>query len=226
MQESLDSAELSSSDSCRKCHLLNLALPRSPDDEFKNCGKKEILGSKLSPAGGLSCSSFEFDLHQAVNSSPQTHLKLSLSSFDHQEQQQAIAKHTSTIFGNDRTNNSTSSFEQHDFGLKKGSLARIWESREDQSSGNSDEDDDERKEEVDNVSSESSLDEDPLNPFLPQLKVSNGAGQAHVRSGQHYTYFNFEEFLQSNYNQAYQMFESAARARHHVVDTYNFNPSN
>ena len=76
----------------------------------------------MNPSG-----SFEFDLHQAVTTSPQTHLKLSLSSFDHQEQQQPATKHTSTIFGNDRTNNSTTSFEQHDMGLRKGSLARIWE---------------------------------------------------------------------------------------------------
>ena len=32
--------------------------------------------------------------------------------------------------------------------------------------------------------------------------------------------------MQANYSQAYQRFESAARARHHVVDTYNFNPRN
>ena len=62
------------------------------------------------------------------------------------------------IFGNDRTNNNNTTFEQHDFSHKLGSLARIWES--------SDEDDNERKEDV---SSESSLDEDPLHPFLPQL---------------------------------------------------------
>ena len=110
MRESLDSAELSSSDGCRKSPLLNLALPRSPDDEFKNCGKKEMLGSKLSPEGGFSCTSFELDLNQSVTSSyPQKHLKFSLSSFDHQEQQQPASKHTSTIFNNDRTNNSINS---------------------------------------------------------------------------------------------------------------------
>ena len=39
-------------------------------------------------------------------------------------------------------------------------------------------------------------------------------------------FFDFEQFLESNYQQAYNYFEAAAKARHHVVNAYNFNPSN
>lgn len=64
----------------------------------------------------------------------------------------------------------------------------------------------------DSVSSESSLETQLEWVPTPQM----------VASGHHY--FNFDDYLEATYESAYQSFEQAAKMRHVMVDTYNYNP--
>ena len=86
------------------------------------------------------------------------------------------------------------------------SLSQIWEK-------------DECSDVSDQVSSESSLDQNlvQVSPNIYSLSEPQfGPG----------AFFDFEQFLEASYNQAYEFFEENARARNHVVDTFNYNPKN
>ena len=95
-------------------------------------------------------------------------------------------------------------FQNNDY-----TLSRIWEKDE---SGSTVSDD---------VSSESSIEGHPN-----IVTVNRNVFSVHDPQLGPGAYFDFEQFLQANYLQAYQIFEGDARGRNHVVDTFNYNPQN
>ena len=94
-------------------------------------------------------------------------------------------------------------------------LCRIWERDEEQTNYH-DNSSDSCDPDYDQVSSESSVCcDDAVQGVFDQ---SSGNSR--------FACFDFNQFLEASYNKAYEMFESQALARKHVVDVFNFNPRN